>query len=267
MPGIASFNFTGTNVLVFGGTSGINLGIAEAFSRAGAGVGVVGRNEAKAQAAAEGMARLEPYDGISNVPTPRHYIADVRDFAAVEAVYSAFADDFGPVDTLISGAAGNFPALATGMSPNGFKAVVDIDLLGTFHVMRAGHQHLRAPGANVINISAPQAEIAMMAQAHVCAAKAGVDMLTKTLCLEWGPKGIRVNSVIPGPIDGTEGMARLAPDEAARKSVTSSVPLKRMGTPDDVARACLFLASDAGRYVSGAILPADGGWLAASVRM
>lgn len=267
MPGSVSFNFTGTNVLVFGGTSGINLGIAQAFARAGAGVGIVGRKKEKAQAAAEEMATLAPYEGVSNVPTPRFYIADVRDFAAVEAVYATYAKDFGPIDTLVSGAAGNFPAMATGMSPNGFKAVVDIDLLGTFHVMRAGHEHLRAPGANVINISAPQAEIAMAAQAHVCAAKAGVDMLTKTLCIEWGPKGIRVNSVIPGPIDGTEGMARLAPDETARKSVTSSVPLKRMGTPDDVAQACLFLASEAGRYVSGAILPADGGWLAASVRM
>lgn len=267
MPGKAHFDFTGTHVLIFGGTSGINLGIAEAFARAGAGVGIVGRNPEKAQKAAEAMAALSPYDGIANQPTPRHYIADVRDYDAVEAVYGQFADDFGPIDTLISGAAGNFPALATGMSPNGFKAVVDIDLLGTYHVMRAGHDRLRVPGANVINISAPQAEIAMMAQAHVCAAKAGVDMLTKTLCLEWGAQGIRVNSVIPGPIDGTEGMARLAPDEATRKSVISSVPLRRMGWPDDVAQTCLFLASDAGRYVSGAILPADGGWLAASVRM
>ncbi|MEL7115751.1 MAG: SDR family oxidoreductase, partial [Pseudomonadota bacterium] len=243
MAGKVSFDFTGTNVLVFGGTSGINLGIAEAFSRAGAGVGIVGRNADKAQGAAEAMAKLEAYDGISNVPTPRAYTADVRSFEAVEAVYTQFAEDFGPIDTLISGAAGNFPALATGMSPNGFKAVVDIDLLGTFHVMRAGFERLRTPGANVINISAPQAEIAMPAQAHVCAAKAGVDMLTKTLCIEWGSKGVRVNSVIPGPIDGTEGMARLAPTEDMRKSVIQSVPLKRMGWPDDVAQTCLFLAS------------------------
>lgn len=267
MTGKVSFDFTGTNVLVFGGTSGINLGIADAFARAGAGVGIVGRNVEKAKAAADAMSAQSPNAGISHVPTPKHYIADVRNYEAVAEVYERFIEDFGPIDTLVSGAAGNFPALATGMSPNGFKAVVDIDLLGTFHVMRAGYERLRAPGANVINISAPQAEIAMMAQAHVCAAKAGVDMLTKTLCLEWGPKGIRVNSVIPGPIDGTEGMERLAPSEAARKSVTASVPLKRMGTPDDVAQTCLFLASDAGRYVSGAILPADGGWLAASVRM
>lgn len=267
MPGSVSFDFTGANVLVFGGTSGINLGIAEGFAKAGAAVGVVGRKEEKAKAAAEGITAAAPNPGISNVPQARAYMADVRDFDAVSAVYGQYVQDYGQIDVLVSGAAGNFPAMANSMSPNGFKAVVDIDLLGTFHVMRAGFAHLRLPGASVINISAPQAEIAMAAQAHVCAAKAGVDMLTKTLCMEWGAKGVRVNSVIPGPIDGTEGMARLAPDEGSRKAVIRSVPLKRMGTPDDVAQTCLFLASDAGRYVSGAILPADGGWLASGARL
>jgi NAD(P)-dependent dehydrogenase (short-subunit alcohol dehydrogenase family) len=104
-------------------------------------------------------------------------------------------------------------------------------------------------------------------QAHVCAAKAGVDMLTRTLAIEWGPEGIRVNSIIPGPIAGTEGMARLAPTAQATRAVIDSVPLRRVGTPDDVADACLFLASDAARYVSGAILPVDGGWLAAGARL
>ena len=109
--------------------------------------------------------------------------------------------------------------------------------------------------------------IAMAFQVHVCAAKAGVDMITKTLAIEWGSEGVRVNSVIPGPIDGTEGMARLAPDEKSRLAVARSVPMQRMGTPDDVAQVCLFLASDAARYVSGAIIPADGGWAAAGARI
>ncbi|MEM8537046.1 MAG: SDR family oxidoreductase, partial [Pseudomonadota bacterium] len=78
--------------------------------------------------------------------------------------------------------------------------------------------------------------------------------------LEWGPKGIRVNSVIPGPIDGTEGMARLAPTEQVREAVTKSVPIRRFGTTDDIAQAAGFLCSDAGSYVSGVVLPVDGGW-------
>ena len=168
---------------------------------------------------------------------------------------------------LVSGAAGNFPAAAMSLSPNGFKSVVDIDLLGTFHVMRAAWPHLVKPGASVISISAPQAVVPMAMQVHVCAAKAGVDMITPTLAIEWGGEGMRINSVIPGPIDGTEGMARLAPTEAARQGVIATVPMHRMGTPQDIADACLFLASDAARYITGAVLPVDGGWAVAGARM
>jgi len=101
----------------------------------------------------------------------------------------------------------------------------------------------------------------MEAQSHVCAAKAGVEMLTRCLALEWGAQGVRVNAVVPGPIDGTEGMRRLAPSAAMRDAARDSVPLRRLGTPEDVGNACLFLASELGSYVSGAVLPVDGGWL------
>lgn len=262
MPGNVTWDYSGANVMIFGGTSGINLGIAEGFAAAGAHVSVIGRKADKAEKAAETVAARAP-EGVG----AKFYTADVRDMEAVEAVYAAHAEDVGPVDVLVSGAAGNFPALFNQMSSNGFKAVVEIDLVGTFHVLRAGFSHLRTPGASVINISAPQADIAMGLQSHVCAAKAGVDMVTKTLAIEWGSKGVRVNSVIPGPIDGTEGMDRLAPTEQMRKAVINAVPMGRFGTPDDVAQTCLFLASDAGRYVSGAIVPADGGWLAAGARL
>jgi NAD(P)-dependent dehydrogenase (short-subunit alcohol dehydrogenase family) len=104
-------------------------------------------------------------------------------------------------------------------------------------------------------------------QVHVCAAKAGVDMLTRTLAIEWGPEGLRINSIIPGPIDGTEGMARLAATPEAKKAVIESVPMRRMGMPSDIADVCLFLASQAARYVSGAVIPVDGGWAAAGARL
>jgi NAD(P)-dependent dehydrogenase (short-subunit alcohol dehydrogenase family) len=84
--------------------------------------------------------------------------------------------------------------------------------------------------------------------------------VTRTLALEWGPQGIRVNSVVPGPIEGTEGMARLAPSEEARRRAAEGVPLRRLGTVADVAGACLFLGSEAAAYVSGSIVMADGGW-------
>lgn len=178
----------------------------------------------------------------------------------MQAVFSQIAEAFGPIDVLVSGAAGNFPARAADMSPNAFKTVVDIDLMGSFHVLRAAFPHLRRPGASVINISAPQAFMPMELQAHVCAAKAGVDMLTRVLAMEWGPQGIRVNSIAPGPIAGTEGMKRLAPTPEVDQLVTQTVPLRRQGTPEDIARAALFLASPLADYVSGIVMPVDGGW-------
>jgi NAD(P)-dependent dehydrogenase (short-subunit alcohol dehydrogenase family) len=135
------------------------------------------------------------------------FSTDVRDAAAVAAALESAHGKLGPLDVVVSGAAGNFPATALGMSPNAFKSVVDIDLLGTFNVLRGAHAFLRKPGAAVINISAPQSVLPMAFQAHVSAAKAGVDMLTRVLAIEWGGDGIRVNGVIPGPIEGTEGMA------------------------------------------------------------
>ena len=255
----ATFDYTGCNVFVAGGTSGINLGIARAFAAAGARLGVGSRRQEKVDAAvAELGSAAGPALG---------YQFDVRDPAAVAAALDGFAAVVGPIDVLISGAAGNFPALARDLSPNGFKAVIDIDLLGTFHVMKAAYPHMRRPGGSLINISAPQASIASAFQVHVCAAKAGVDMVTRCLAIEWGPEGLRVNGVVPGPIAGTEGMARLAPTEEAQDRVTREVPLRRWGTPEDVARACLFLGSDAAGYVNGAVVAADGGWSVTGARL
>ena len=190
----------------------------------------------------------------------RGYALDVRDVDAVKAALKEHASETGGIDVLISGAAGNFPAFAKDLSPNGFKSVVDIDLMGTFHVLHSAYEYLNKPGATVINISAPQAFLAMPMQSHVCAAKAGVDMLTRTLALEWGHLGIRVNSIAPGPIADTEGMRRLAPTEKILELTKRSVPLQRLGETSDIGNAAMFLASDAGAYVSGVVLPVDGGW-------
>ena len=168
---------------------------------------------------------------------------------------------------LVSGAAGNFPALAHQISPNGFKAVIDIDVLGTWHVMKAAYPHMKKPGGSLINISAPQASVPMAYQVHVCAAKAGVDMITRCLAIEWAPEGLRVNGVVPGPIAGTEGMARLAPSPEQQAAVARAVPMGRTGTPEDVAGACLWLGSEAAAYVNGVIVAADGGWSLTGARI
>lgn len=248
-----AFDFTGKNVVVFGGTSGINLGIAKAFARSGANLAVASRSQDKVTAAVAQLHGDKPALG---------YSLDVRNFDDVKTAVYDFRSQRGTIDVLVSGAAGNFPVPAAGLSPNGFRSVLEIDTLGTFHVMRAAYEHLTKPGASIINISAPQAWIPMAFQVHVCAAKAGVDMITKTLAIEWGHEGVRVNSVSPGPIDGTEGMERLAPTPEAKAASARAVPLGRLGTVDDVADVCLFLGSDYARFVSGVVIPADGGWTA-----
>ena len=244
-------SFKDKSVFVAGGSSGINLGIATAFAQAGARVAIASRSPERVAGALES---LRQWGG-----QVEGYNADVRDAEAIASVLQQARDAMGPFDVLVSGAAGNFVAPALGMSAKGFKTVVDIDLNGTFHVLRAGFEHLNRPGACVLNISAPQAFNPTPLQAHVCAAKAGVDMLTRVLAMEWGSQGVRINSIVPGPIADTEGIRRLAPTEQAVQRMTDSVPLKRMGRVQEIADMALFLASAHASFVTGAIIPVDGG--------
>ena len=238
----------GKTAYVAGASSGINLGIAKRFKAAGANVVIISRSEEKIAAAAR-----EVGDGCLGIA------ADVRDYAAIEASLKRTHDAFGDIDIVLSGAAGNFVAPALGMSANGFKTVVDIDLIGTFNVLRASFEFLRRPGASLISITAGQAERASLYQAHVCAAKAGINMLTKCLALEWGPAGVRVHAISPGPIAETEGMARLAPTDEAEARVKSRNPMRRYGLKDEIADMAIFLSSPQAAYVNGAIIPVDGG--------
>ncbi|MEY4269799.1 MAG: hypothetical protein RLZZ58_1015, partial [Pseudomonadota bacterium] len=215
----------GKVAFVAGGTSGINLGIAKGFAAMGAKVAVVGRDPDKAARAAEAIGAGAI--GLS---------ADVRDYAAIRAAMEAVAGQLGPMDIVVSGAAGNFLAPALGMSANAFRTVVDIDLNGTFNVFRGCHDLLNLPGASLIAISAGQAVNAHVLQAHACAAKAGVNQLVRTLALEWGPH-VRVNGISPGPIAGTEGMARLAPGAEGRQSHFDRIAMKRWGEVEEIADA------------------------------
>ncbi len=190
----------------------------------------------------------------------------MRNYAALEEALAKTRSLYGEIDILICGAAGNFPAAVTGMSANGFKAVIDIDLLGTFNTCRAAYAHLRKPGASIISISANHATHPYAMQAHVCAAKAGVNLLTETLAIEWGPEGIRANVITPGPIDDTEGMRRLAPTEEIRRHVVNSVPIRRMGTKQDIANLAIFPCSDAASYINGAVMVCDGGQVHTGMR-
>ncbi len=241
----------GKTAFVAGASSGINLQIATRLAREGAAVTILSRSPDKIEAAAAGIRAT----GAKCIGIPQ----DVRDHEGVGRAFERARAEFGEIDIIVSGAAGNFVAPFNGISYNGFRAVIDIDLVGTYNVLKQGFPHLRKPGASCISISAPQAIHPYPLQAHVNAAKAGVDMLTRTLAIEWGGLGVRINSIIPGPIADTEGMARLAPTPEAMAASARNVPLQRLGTKDEVADLALFLVSDAAAYITGAVMPCDGG--------
>ena len=236
--------FAGKVAFVAGGTSGINLGIAARLAELGAKVAILGRNPEKAHAAAEGIGALA-------------LTADVRDYGATRAAMERVRNELGPMDIVVSGAAGNFLAPVLGMSANAFKAVIDIDLIGTFNVFRGCHDLLNTP-ASLIAITAGQAVNALALQAHACAAKAGINQLVRVLAIEWGPD-VRVNGISPGPIAGTEGMARLAPARGDTDKQFAKIPAKRWGEIGEVAEAAVWLCSDAANYVTGTIIDVDGG--------
>ena len=262
-------NFTddilrGKTCFIAGGTSGINLGIARRMVELGVKVAILGRNEDRGASA---LAELQSMGGAGG-ESALYFSADVRDPGAVTDAIVRATETFGdPLDIVVSGAAGNFLCTAADLSPNGFKAVVDIDLIGTFNVFKAAYSHLRRPGASLIAITAPQGVKPVLLQVHACAAKAGVNMLTQCLALEWGAEGIRVNAISPGPIEDTLGLSKLSTTDTNAAQYKSAIPLGRLGSKDEIADLAVFLASSASAYMTGSIIDCDGGVKLAGLSM
>jgi NAD(P)-dependent dehydrogenase (short-subunit alcohol dehydrogenase family) len=238
----------GKVAFVTGGGSGIGAGIAKRLAAQGARVGLLGRRVEKLDAIAK---EIRDAGGEASC-----HAADVRDYDALEAAINACAAKFGALDLLVCSAAGNFLAPAASLSANGFRAVIDIDLCGTFNASRAAFAHLQKSHGAIVSITATQADTPTPLQAHAGAAKAGIAKLTRDLALEWARFGIKVNAVAPGPIAGTEGMSRLGGND---DSLQKRVPLGRWGTIDEVCEAVTFLASPAGAWITGTTLLIDGG--------
>jgi len=241
-------------VFIAGGTSGINLGIAKSFGRLGATVIVIGRNPEKAAKAEQAIKDETGAEAMG-------MSSDVRDIEAITNVYETIKEKYGLIDVVVSGAAGNFMAPVVGLSSNGFKTVVDIDLFGTYHVFKAGFDYIKKPGASLIAITAGQAVQASPYQIHAAAAKAGVNQVVKALALEWGPAGVRTNAICPGGIEGTEGVKFLAADPSEFETAVKRIPQRRLGKVEEIGDMAVFLSSDAAAYVNGQIINVDGGYL------
>ena len=246
----------GRVALVTGGGTGITGGVARALAESGARVSLVSRRMEHLEPAAEAI-RADGGQALA-------VAADVRNMPEVKAALAATLERFGQLDIVVNGAAGNFLCPAEELSPNGFGTVVDIDLKGTFNVCRASIAELKKTRGSILNISATLHYLGTPYQLHVSAAKAGVDALTRNLAVEWGRYGVRVNAVAPGPIEDTEGMARLVPAEVKEK-LRRKIPLGRFGRIHDVEQAAVFLCSDAASFINGVVLVVDGGqWLSAN---
>ena len=248
----------GQVALVTGGGTGIGQEIARTLAQHGAKLVIASRRQEVIEAAREGFEA----EGFECLAVP----CDVRQPDQVERVIAETLRRFGRLDIVVNNAAGNFPAPMAGISYNGFKSIVDIDLLGTYNVSKAAFDAwLGEHGGNIVNITAPFEQQGPAFQAHVAAAKTGVNSLTRTCAVEWGPRGIRTNAVAPGAIADTEGLSRFA--EAKPEGDARVAPVGRTGTKVDIANAVLFLVSEAASYVSGQVLCVDGGSGVDSMKM
>ncbi|MCP1157851.1 MULTISPECIES: 2,4-dienoyl-CoA reductase [Bacillaceae] len=246
----------GKTVIVTGGSSGMGKYMAKRFSEAGANVMITGRNKEKLE---EAKKEIETKGEV--LP----FQMDVREPEHVKAMAEKAHDTFGSIDFLVNNAAGNFICPAESLSANGWNSVINIVLNGTFYCSSEIGKYWIEKGikGSIINMVATYAWDAGPGVIHSAAAKAGVLSMTRTLAVEWGRKyGIRVNAIAPGPIERTGGAEKLWESEEAAKRTLNSVPLGRLGKPEEIAGLAFFLFSEQAAYINGECISMDGGqWL------
>jgi beta-ketoacyl ACP reductase len=226
------------SVLVTGGNRGIGLAVARAFAAAGDRVAVTHR----ATGAPDGLFGVQ---------------CDVTDAAAVDAAFSAVEAEHGPVQILVSNAGITDDTLLLRMSEESFARVVDANLTGAYRVAkRAASGMLRARGGRMIFVSSVVALVGSPGQANYAASKAGLIGLARSIARELGSRNITANVIAPGFVE-TDMTAELT--DARKSEILANVPLRRYGTPDEIAATALFLASEPAAYISGVVLPVDGG--------
>ena len=247
-------SYAGKTALITGGGSGLGRSMAQGFAEHGAHVCVIGRRQ---EALDETVKLIEEHGGKAF-----GLACDVRDAARVAEIVEETVSRTGSLDVLVNNAAGNFIAPSELLSPNGFKSVVDIVLNGTFYCTRAAFPALQKSRGSIVNIIATYAWSGEPGAIHSACAKAGVLAMTRTLAAEWGRFGIRCNAIAPGPIH-TEGTDKnLWSVAGVVEAVEGHVPLGRLGEPQDVTKAALWLCSEDASWISGAALPVDGAhWL------
>ena len=254
------FNLEGRTALVTGGSSGLGVAFARGLARAGANVVVTARRQPMIDQTAE---MLRGYGVRASA-----FAADITDDAQFEAVFAKTVEEYGQIDILVNNAGyTDRSGLRHDLgSMKRMRSVIELDLVATVNGCRlAGEQMLKQEGrGTIINVSSILGKVGSEFRAAAYhAAKGGVDALTRVLAIEYAREGIRVNAIAPSYFDGTELMDQVfesAP--ATREYSISRTPMGRLGQPEDLEGAVVFLASDAARFITGHILYVDGGWTA-----
>ena len=243
-------------VIITGGGTGIGLATAKRLGELGAKVAIGSRNSANLE---HGSAELR-HAGLD----PLVVQVDVRLPDQVDEMAARVVKHFGRIDVLVNNAAGNFICRAEELSPNGWNAVINIVLNGSFYCTRAVGRHLiarRAPGS-IVSILANYVWTGSAGTVHSAAAKAGVMSMTQTLAVEWAKYGIRVNALAPGPVESPGAAKQLWNSREVVERITSMVPLGRWGKPEEIANAVAYLISPQAGFITGETLTIDGGaWL------
>jgi len=246
----------GKTVLVTGGGSGLGLSMSKKFAALGANVAITGRSAERLEAAAGEIDSSG--ERVATIP------CDVRDFAHVEAMVAQVNERFGGTDVLVNNAAGNFLATTEDLSPNGFNAVVQTVLYGTFHVTLAVGRGMieRKRGGSILNIVTTYAWTGSAFVIPSAAAKAGVLAMTRSLAVEWATYGIRSNAIAPGPFPTEGAWNALMPTPELEAEAKARIPLGRFGEHEELANLAAFLVSDGSAFINGEVVTIDGGeWI------
>jgi NAD(P)-dependent dehydrogenase (short-subunit alcohol dehydrogenase family) len=238
-------------ILITGGGTGLGKGMAQRFLELGATVHICGRREEVLEQTA---VELSLKGTIHAVP------CDVRSLDAVEAMIDSIWSE-APLDILVNNAAGNFIARTEELSPRAFESVIGIVLMGTLHAsMACGRRWLKAGHrGTVLSISATYAPVGSAYVVPSAVSKAGVEALTRSLAVEWGDRGIRMNAIAPGPIPTQGAFSRLMPRPELETLALERNPLHRFGTIEELANLAAFLVSDGSGYINGEVIRMDGG--------
>lgn len=236
--------------IITGGSSGIGLAMAKYLVAHGARLTIIGRNEEKLEKA------LADVGGAAIGAA-----GDVREAEDVASNFKTHMDQYGKVDFLINNAAGNFICPLENMSENAFMSVLNIVTKGSFLWSKAVQSKMKEAGyGRIVNIGTTYSWGPSALVGHSGAAKAAVLNLTKTMAVEWGPMGININVIAPGPVKDTEGIRRLMGDPNAGKLIKRLIPSGRLAEGWEIAAMATYLLSPLGAYVNGAAIPVDGGY-------